>query len=215
MAKADDYPTTPHDDRLIFLSQYLDRLGVPPRAEWLFLRDQLFRRQLLVFCYDLESPNRLVPSPVKLWDPSNIFIRKKSYITVKEPLPGQMPERLSRTPLRMHSVRYLVRVLAPLTLDLSAPAEPTAEKIARAEALNKPAVGKVDVDNAIRDEIRKVYSEAKEAHTKPPNLRELPALVQPHMKTLGHPVSATRVMSIGKEKEFSALRLPRGPRWRD
>jgi hypothetical protein len=62
-------------------------------------------------------------------------------------------------------------------------------------------------DSIIRTAIVDVYDAADEEKTKPPNINELPAKVQPRLKDRGYQASGRQIKNIGKD--FSDRRLPR------
>jgi hypothetical protein len=78
----------------------------------------------------------------------------------------------------------------------------------------KTTVSKKEVDDVIREEIGKVYDKAKAEGTKPPNILELPKLVQTQLTLCGYEVTLLRIKKIGEVRDFCNRRLPQGTRWR-
>jgi hypothetical protein len=76
----------------------------------------------------------------------------------------------------------------------------------------EPKVSK-HADIAIREEIAQVYERTLAAREKPPNLNELPDLVQPRVRERGHEVSRAHIKRIARE-EFKNQRLMSGKHWR-
>jgi hypothetical protein len=58
----------------------------------------------------------------------------------------------------------------------------------------------------IRKAISDVYDAAEKGATKPPNILELPATVQPLLDALGYRASGRQIKDIGKEEEFADRR---------
>jgi hypothetical protein len=80
-------------------------------------------------------------------------------------------------------------------------------------------VAKQKVPEAIiRKAITDVYDAADKEATKPPNINELPAAVQPLLEALGYKASGHRIKKIGRDKEFADRRREIGsglPRLRE
>jgi hypothetical protein len=62
----------------------------------------------------------------------------------------------------------------------------------------------------IRNVIGAVYDDADKAKTKPPNINELPAAVQPRLKAKGYAASGRQIKQIGGEQPFKLRRLSPG-----
>jgi hypothetical protein len=82
----------------------------------------------------------------------------------------------------------------------------TEDSLARVQKRSEPKL-KSAPESMIRRVITDVYDAADKEKTKPPNINELPAKVQPRLKDLGYEASGRQIKVIGKD--FSDRRLPR------
>jgi hypothetical protein len=67
-------------------------------------------------------------------------------------------------------------------------------------------------DAIIRDMIRLVYDEEQNAGRPSPNIKQLPRLVQPRLKSQGHTASQAKIAEIAEEPQFAARRGKSGVR---
>jgi hypothetical protein len=65
-------------------------------------------------------------------------------------------------------------------------------------------------DRIVIEEIRRAYDAAEDAGRKPPNIRELPATVQPFLQQKGFSASGRRIQQLGDDEEFKRRRRPPG-----
>src|SRR5262249_45477093 len=65
-------------------------------------------------------------------------------------------------------------------------------------------------DPIVIEAIRCAYDAAETAGTKPPNIKELPAAVQPLLQQDGFYSSGRRIMQLGGREEFKRRRRPPG-----
>jgi hypothetical protein len=84
-----------------------------------------------------------------------------------------------------------------------------ADEISKQPAASEPALKKA-TPPILRDAIAAVYDAAAKAGTKPPNIIELPAAVQPRLKTAGYEASGRQIKEIGSEPRFKHRRLAPG-----
>src|SRR5262249_15322793 len=75
----------------------------------------------------------------------------------------------------------------------------------RSQVKLKPAPERIVIEA-----IRCVYDAAGDAGTKPPNIKELPAAVQPFLQQKGFYSSGRRIMQLGDREEFQSRRRLRG-----
>jgi hypothetical protein len=82
------------------------------------------------------------------------------------------------------------------------------------EGESQPSRSQVELKPAstamINEAIRCAYDAAEAAGTKPPNIKELPAAVQPLLQQKGFFASKRRIMQLGEAEEFKRRRRPRG-----
>ena len=62
----------------------------------------------------------------------------------------------------------------------------------------------------IIEAIRRAYNAAEAARRKPPNIKELPAAVQPFLRQKGFSASGRHIEQLGDVEEFKKLRRPPG-----
>jgi hypothetical protein len=65
-------------------------------------------------------------------------------------------------------------------------------------------------DRIVIKAIRWAYDAAEDAGRKPPNIRELPAAVQPFLQQKGYSASKRRIQLLGEAEEFKRRRRPPG-----
>jgi hypothetical protein len=65
-------------------------------------------------------------------------------------------------------------------------------------------------DRIVIEAIRRAYDNAEDAGRKPPNIRELPAAVQPFLQRKGFSASGRRIQQLGDDGEFKRRRRPPG-----
>src|SRR5262245_2475096 len=65
-------------------------------------------------------------------------------------------------------------------------------------------------DWIVIEAIKCVYDAAEAAHTKPPNINELPAAVQPILQQQGYYSSGLQIKQLGDREEFKRRRRPPG-----
>jgi hypothetical protein len=70
-------------------------------------------------------------------------------------------------------------------------------------------------DSHVLEFIKAVYADATAAGVKPPNINELPALVQEMLRHGGLRASQKVIRSLANEPNIQQLRQPRGRRWND
>ena len=92
----------------------------------------------------------------------------------------------------------------PADLSKLYPPVPSYEELSHELALKEAT------PSMIRDAIGAVYDDADKAKTKPPNINELPAAVQPRLKAGGYAASGRQIKQIGGEQPFKLRRLSPG-----
>ena len=65
-------------------------------------------------------------------------------------------------------------------------------------------------DRIVSEAIRCVYDAAEAARTKPPNVKELSAAVQPFLRQKGFSASGRHIQQLGEAEEFKSRRRPPG-----
>jgi hypothetical protein len=78
------------------------------------------------------------------------------------------------------------------------------------EPSRSPEELKLAPDPIVIEAIRAAYDAAEKAGTKPPNIKELPAAVQPLLQQKGFSTSGRHIMRLGDAEEFKRRRRPPG-----